>query len=183
VAYVVSEHYQGEQQPAVHAEAIKARGKWIPGIIDSAARGRSQADGQQLLVQYQALDLNLTPVEKTWKGARPPVEASIYEVWSRLTTGRLKVFRTCVNWLMEFRLYRRNDKGQVDPHNPHDHLMDVTRYVCTMGFGMAAMRPREDWDRMMPNRPASSKHKIDWEPYEDLYKVDAPRPSSPWARG
>src|SRR5437667_11580799 len=53
-AYIYSEHYQSEAQPAVHAEAIKARGAWIPGVIDPAARGRSQGDGSRLLLTYQA---------------------------------------------------------------------------------------------------------------------------------
>ncbi len=181
IAYIYSEHYQGMQQPAVHAEAIKARGVWIPGIIDSAARGRSQSDGSQLMLQYQALGLNLAAVEKTWKGGRPPVEASIYEVWTRLSTGRLKVFSTCQNWLMEFRLYRRNEKGQVDPKNTNDHLMDATRYVCSMGFGMAAMQPRSNWDRMMPGQPRS-RHQFEFEPMAEAWAVDNPRPQSPWAR-
>ena len=41
-AYLVSEHYRAHAEPPIHAEAIKARGAWIPGVIDPAARGRSQ---------------------------------------------------------------------------------------------------------------------------------------------
>ena len=39
VVYLYGEHYRGQAEPAVHAAAIKARGVWIPGVIDPAARG------------------------------------------------------------------------------------------------------------------------------------------------
>ena len=45
VIYLYSEHYAGQQEPILHAQAIKARGSWIHGVVDPAARGRSQVDG------------------------------------------------------------------------------------------------------------------------------------------
>ena len=39
--YAYAEYYRGQAEPSVHAAAIKARGDWIPGVIDPAARGRS----------------------------------------------------------------------------------------------------------------------------------------------
>ena len=53
-------------------------------------------------------------------------EAGIMEMWTRLTTNRLKVFKHLQDWFMEFRIYRRDEKGQVVKVN--DHLMDATRY-------------------------------------------------------
>ena len=55
VLYIWSEHYQGEEKPVVHAQAIRARGDWIPGVIDPAARGRQQGDGERLMEQYVEL--------------------------------------------------------------------------------------------------------------------------------
>ena len=52
IIYVYSEHYRGQAEPAVHAAAIKARGSWIKGAIDPAARGRNQKDGTRLIEQY-----------------------------------------------------------------------------------------------------------------------------------
>lgn len=120
IAYIYGEYYRGQAEPAVHAQAIQARGKWMFGAIDPAARGRSQIDGQQLYMNYQKLGLHLVL-------ANNAVESGIYEVWSRLSTGRLKVFRSCRNWLSEYRVYRRDDKGHIVKKN--DHLMDATRYV------------------------------------------------------
>lgn len=130
--YAYSEHYRGQAEPSVHAEAIRARGEWIPGTIDPAARGRSQDDGVQLIQQYQDLGLNLTPADNA-------VESGIYAVWQRLSGGRLKVFKTCQNFFKEYRLYRRDDKGRIVKVN--DHLMDAIRYGITSGLSIAVVRP------------------------------------------
>lgn len=132
VCYLYAEYYQGQQVPSVHAEAIKARGKWIPGVIDPAARGRSQKDGEQLMATYQELGLQLTAADN----AR---EAGIYDVWQMLATGRLKVMAHLVNWLNEYRLYRRDEKGHIIKKN--DHLMDDTRYYVRSGRGVAIAKP------------------------------------------
>lgn len=132
VVYLYAEHYRGQAEPAIHAEAIKARGQWIPGVIDPASRGRTQDDGSQILQMYIDLGLNL---ETAING----VEAGIYEVWQRLSTGRLKVFKSMSNWLSEFRLYRRDDKGKVVKQN--DHLMDATRYLIMSGLDRAKTKP------------------------------------------
>ena len=120
VLYLYSEHYKGQAEPSIHAASIKARGDWIPGRIDPAARGRSQRDGEQLLQDYVDLGLDLAT-------AKNAVEAGLYKVWMRLSTGRLKVFKSCQSWLGEFRIYRRDVKGHVVKEN--DHLMDGTRYL------------------------------------------------------
>ena len=120
ILYLYSEHYRGEAEPAVHAAAMGARGKWIPGRIDPASRGRSQKDGEQLLYDYQNLGMDI-------QTAINAVESGIYKQWMRLSTGRLKVFASCSNWLSEFRIYRRDEKGRIVKEN--DHLMDATRYL------------------------------------------------------
>src|ERR1022692_2278379 len=42
-------------QPVVHAHGIGSRGKWIPGLLDPTANGRSQSDGFNLLQIYRNL--------------------------------------------------------------------------------------------------------------------------------
>jgi hypothetical protein len=133
IIYLVSEYYQGHAEPSIHAQAIRARaGDWMPGVVDPASRGRSQIDGAQLLVMYRELGLNLAPADNT-------VEAGLYEVWQRLSTGRLKVFKTLQNWLGEYRIYRRDEKGRVVKEG--DHLMDATRYLIMSGIAGAAVDP------------------------------------------
>lgn len=132
VIYLYAEHYRGQAEPPIHSAAIQARGDWIPGVIDPASRGRSQLDGQQLWQNYVDLGLNLDL-------AINGVESGIYEVWERLSTGRLKVLRSMRSWLAEYRLYRRDEKGRIVKEN--DHLMDATRYLVVSGMERACLKP------------------------------------------
>jgi len=130
--YLYSEHYQGQQPPSVHADGIRRRGEWVPGAIDPSSVGANQKDGTTLMAEYQALGLNLFPADNA-------VEAGIHACYQRLASGRLKVFRTCRNWISEFRIYRRNEKGKVVKEN--DHLMDATRYLLMTGLVLACFDP------------------------------------------
>src|SRR4030095_4531966 len=117
--FLYAEHYRGEAEPVIHAQAIKARGAWLKGAIDPASRGRGQTDGRALIQMYRDLGLDLIEADAT-------VETGLYELLTRMSGGRFKVFRSCQNWLSEFRMYRRDEKGRVV--KSFDHLMDATRY-------------------------------------------------------
>lgn len=132
IIYRHSEHYRGQAEPSIHAESIKARGDWLTGVVDPAARGRSQKDGQKLIDNYTDLGLNLQP-------AFNGVEAGLLEMWQRLSTGRYKVFRSCQNWIAEYRLYRRDEKGQVV--KGFDHAMDDSRYFVMSGIEFVRTKP------------------------------------------
>jgi len=127
VRYLFSEYYRGEVEPVVHTKAVQDRGIWIPGVIDPAARGRSQKDGTALIDQYCDLGLNL-------ETANNAVESGIYRMWTLLSSGKLKVAKSCTNWLSEFRLYRRDEKGKIV--KARDHLMDATRYYVMSDIGI-----------------------------------------------
>jgi phage terminase large subunit-like protein len=132
VIYLYSEHYAGQQEPILHAQAIKSRGAWIPGVIDPAARGRSQVDGVQLAQIYRECGLNLMEAENA-------VEAGIYKCWELMTSGKLKVFRSLGNFISEFRLYRRDEEGRVVKQR--DHLMDAMRYLIMSGRDRMKAKP------------------------------------------
>lgn len=134
IVYQFSEYYRGQAEPSIHAEAIRSRGEWLPGVIDPAARGRSQKDGSQLLQDYIDLGLDITT-------AFNGTESGIYQVWQRLSTGKLKIFKSCVNTQKEFRLYRRDEKGKIVKEN--DHLMDCLRYGIMSGLERAMTKPKE----------------------------------------
>lgn len=133
--YIYSEHYQGEEKPVVHTQAIQARGKWIPGVIDPASRGRTQTDGEQLMQSYVDLGLDL-------QAALNGVETGLLECWTRMSEGRIKVFKSCQNWIAEYRLYRRDEKGKVV--KGFDHAMDATRYLVMSGIERAIVKPIEE---------------------------------------
>ena len=132
IIYFWSEHYRGEAEPSIHAKAINARGKWIKGVVDPAARGRSQKDGEELKQNYIDLGLDL---ENAFNG----VESGLLECWERMSTGRIKIFNSLVNTKMEFRLYRRDEKGRIV--KKMDHLMDTMRYAVMSGLEVAIVEP------------------------------------------
>jgi phage terminase large subunit-like protein len=134
IIYLYSEHYVGQSEPASHAQAIKARGDWIPGVIDPACLGSSQIDGRSLMEMYTDLGLNLS-------AAKNAVEAGLSEVWQLMVGGRLKVFASCQNWFREFRKYHRDDKGSGKIVKRDDHLLDGTRYLVVSGRDVMATKP------------------------------------------
>jgi phage terminase large subunit-like protein len=137
VVYIYSEHYVAEAPPQIHADSIKARGVWIPGAIDPASAGSSQLDGRRLIDEYRSLGLDLSPADNA-------VEAGIMAVYRRLSSGRLKIFRTCVNLVSEMRLYRRDEKGKIVKER--DHAVDGLRYLIMSGMIRATTEPFENYE-------------------------------------
>lgn len=158
VLYLFHEYYRGQAEPAVHAQAIKAPGQWIPGVIDPAARGRSQIDGQQLLFIYQGLGLSLSPADNA-------VESGIYDVWTRMSSGRLKIFDNLENLRSELRIYRRDEKGKVVKEN--DHLMDGMRYLVKSGLNLARQKPHSEWAPSLKR----SRHTFEYDPMAEAYNI------------
>lgn len=132
IEYWYAEYYRGQAEPEVHAAAIKAKGDWIEGAIDPAANGRSQRDGEQLINLYREHGLIVS-------NAINAVEAGIHAVFTRMTTGRLKIFKSLTNTIQERRLYRRDEHGKVVKSN--DHAMDAGRYVNMSGQLIAQTKP------------------------------------------
>lgn len=137
IIYLYSEHYRGQSEPSIHAQAIRGRGDWIKGCIDPASRGRSQKDGFSLFDTYADLGLILTSADNS-------VESGIYEVWQRLSGGGLKIFSCLHNTLAEYRLYRRDEKGKIVKE--FDHLMDCMRYLVMTFDNIGQTEPRDQYD-------------------------------------
>ena len=129
VLYLYDCYKRSKAEPEIHAAAMKrryVRGTAWTGAIDPASSGRNQTDGKQLLQLYRREGLKLVPADNA-------VESGIYSVWSRLSTGRLKVFDgVMASWLQEYRMYRRDINGKI--HKKDDHLMDATRYAIQTGL-------------------------------------------------
>jgi phage terminase large subunit-like protein len=122
--YLYKELKVSQQEPWEIVRAIRSNGDWIPGVIDPSAQGRKIDDGRQMIEIYRNYGLNIDP-------AKNAVDAGLQAVWDRLSTGRLKVFQSLRAFLEEYRLYRRDDKGNIVKEN--DHLMDATRYLIVSG--------------------------------------------------
>ena len=143
LCYIYSEHYLAGAEPAVHAAAIKARGAWIPGVIDSASAGGNQFDGEALFDRYTQLGLTLSFPDKA-------VEAGIYLVWEMLTSGQLKIFSNCTNLIKEMRKYRRDEKGKIV--KKEDDACDSLRYWCMSGRQIAIAHAPSSTYRPMPKK-------------------------------
>ena len=133
IVYLYSEHYMGKEEPIVHTEAIKARGAWIPGVIDPASKGRSQKDGEQLMTLYRNAGLH---IETAFNG----VEAGIYACDQLMHAGKLKAFNSLSNFYSELRAYRRDKDGKVVKER--DHAMDATRYLIMSGRDRMRAKPQ-----------------------------------------
>jgi len=136
--YLYSEHYESRAAPAIHAAAIRARGPWIVGVVDPAAeKNINNVDGKSLLALYESEGLDLVL-------ANNAPEAGIFKMGQLLESGQLKVFSTLRNWLVEYRLYRRNEDGKIVKRD--DHLMDATRYLVMTGLDYTSLSPSYDED-------------------------------------
>lgn len=122
ILYLYSEYKRGQDEPVMHTHNVNLRGAWMNGVADYA--GVNIADGEKVFELYKTLGLRIHQADKA-------VEAGIFDSWIRMTTGRLKVFRSMPEFLAEFRIYRRDIKGKVVKAN--DHLMDCMRYLVRSG--------------------------------------------------
>ena len=91
---------------AIHADAIRRRGGWIPAVLDPDADRRKKAEGQRLVDRFVDLNVNLFVVEGDQ-------EAGLHEMATRLSSKRFRVLDTMTEWLTQYRGYRRNSDGEV----------------------------------------------------------------------
>ena len=135
VVYLTGEYARSQAEPAVHVAAIKARGNY-PIFIDPASNASNQIDGRKLFAIYHASGLNVHMADNGR-------EAGFYAVWLRLSTGRLKIFQSLKHWLDEFRVFARDEKGQIIQESKF-HGMAATRYLLLNTLGSwRTGKPRE----------------------------------------
>lgn len=142
IYYLYSEHYLGNLEKGInvvpiHADALKARGAWIPGVIDTSALRANEIDGTVIYEQYVDQGLNLEMANKA-------VEAGVLKICQMFAAGRIKVFNTCQNWLQEFRTYSRDEKTGKIAEKQEDHLMDAMRYLFMACPDVLQLEPDPD---------------------------------------
>ena len=132
VYYLYDGFKRRHAEPAVHIDAIKARGVWIPGVADAAGLAVTARDSEQVISIWKRGGLDVTLPKKS-------PEAAIQELWELLSGGRFKVFSNMGAWFDEYRLYRRDDKGRVVKKD--DHYLDATLYACVSGRARMKTKP------------------------------------------
>ncbi len=155
--YLYDEYIRGQSETEMHAAAIQARGKWMSGVVDphGSNNGKGVAT-ETFLEKYESLGLNLMKAEPSGPGS---VAIGIDEVFSRLSTGRMKVFNTLSNWLFEYRIYRRDDKGKIVKSN--DDGMDATRYLMLNGhMVMSTATDEEEYNKEDPFEYTQGRSRI-----------------------
>ena len=142
IYYIYAEYKAGRKEPYQHAEAIKeVDGAWLPGVIDPAANHPSQKDGRQLLSAYRSLGLQL-------RKASNSLDGGITKCKNMLNADAIKVFRSCQEFLKEYRKYRRDLKGNVVKKD--DHLVDCLRYFVLSGLPLLELVEHDpDEERQM----------------------------------
>lgn len=148
--YLYSEYYRGYAEPAIHADAIGARGKWLPIAVDCHSDRHSEAGAVALLTTYEKFGLNICKANN----GPGTLDPSILETYQRLSSGRIKVMSHLLNWLSEFRVYRRDMNGRIV--KDHDHLMDATRYLIMSGDQIMELPPPDDCEDA-PKTPNSRR--------------------------
>lgn len=139
VVYITAVHKRSEATPDTHALAIKPWGVWKPVAWPHDGEQHDKGSGKALKKQYAEQGLNMLPDkathapdtkagEKEGEGGNG-VEAGLMEMLDRMQSGRWKVFKTCTDWLEEFRLYHRKDGAVV---KEFDDAISASRYACMM---------------------------------------------------
>ena len=121
--YITAEYYGQRDQPIIHSAGIRAMLPWeslIGGIDPAGDNVGSQIDGTKMKQEYEDLGLNLMR-------ANNAVHSGLRHILTLMQSGQLKVFNTLPYFMKEFRLYRRNEKGNIVKE--HDHLLDCMRYL------------------------------------------------------
>ncbi len=127
VIFLFREYYSEEYNVLMHATAIRGidgRDAWIPGVADPAAGQSSQIDGQKIIDLYRAHGVDVI------EAGHKLVESGLAQVWERMVTGRLKVFKSLTRWQSEFGRYHRREKEtdlglQSKIVKKFDHMMDA----------------------------------------------------------
>jgi hypothetical protein len=104
------------------------------GLAEGRRRETLEDAGISLARQYEAQGLDILPIHTQFEpvgreAGSVSVEAGLFDILTRMQTGRFKVFRHLNDWFEEFRLYHRKD-GKVFKEN--DDLMSATRYGIMM---------------------------------------------------
>ena len=147
IAYVYDSYAMRQEAVPIHASAIKSRGNWIPVIWPMDGRQADKGSGKSLTEQYRQEGCNMlrehftnppSQGQKDGTGGNS-VEAGIQEMYTRMQTKRLKIFKNQDKLLQELRMYHRKD-GKIVPIN--DDVISAMRY-CVMSLRKARVKNYE----------------------------------------
>jgi phage terminase large subunit-like protein len=130
--------------PAIHADAVRERGSWIPGLIARQARGRSKADGQALVDKLCDLNLNLFLIENE-------IEPAVAAIKQRVEGSQVKIFNNLKTLVSEYHQFCRDENMRL-VEGENDHLVRALGQIALSGSQIAVTRsvamqePEDRWD-------------------------------------
>jgi len=128
--YVIKGIRMASALPLQHAAAIKpvmnGSGWKIPAAWPQDGWQREEFGGklEPLAKIYKSHGMKMLTDHAKFEDGSNSTEVGIIEMQERMLSNRFKVFRSCVEWFDEYRLYHRKD-GQIVKLN--DDLMSATR--------------------------------------------------------
>lgn len=139
IIYVVYAHKKSDMDYIAHSSVIKKAGGDLHGDqipVSWPHDGHKRQNVQTGLIETkkQYLSEKVTLLGRSARynkdvGGGQDTEPVIEEIYTRMTTGRFKVFSTCGPWLEEFRNYHRKDGVIV---RKRDDIMAATNYAVMM---------------------------------------------------
>lgn len=118
-------------ETAVHGQAFRTRGAWIPAAWPHDGHRKESYATAGVAQMYRDMGLNLLHTHAVYDEGNDDdgtisVEPGIFLMYRAMLEGRFKVFRNLLAWQEEFRMYHRSEKDSsiVDRN---DDLMSATR--------------------------------------------------------
>jgi predicted phage terminase large subunit-like protein len=145
VVYIYGEYRVPKMALAVHLEAIRDRGDWIPGLFDMTGRGRTKQQGLHIADQMVKSMRNLFTLEVE-------EEQAVEEMRNRLTGARLRVFETNAAWFGEYRRWEMDEEGDAI-EGRRDHLMRATALLCLHVKDIAVSENVASMETPPPGKP------------------------------
>lgn len=162
VFYVYDTYSDKEQVPAIHAQAIKARGK-IPLILPHDSLKKEAGTGEALFKMYKEL-LPDHVQNETFYNFKSPITGAINNkrrdgfdlMRTIMREGRLKFFPTCTETIRQLKNYRAVN-GRVQEKGGDDYV-DSLRYALLSCEKRGAPKGRETFF-------SNHSYESNWKPY------------------
>jgi phage terminase large subunit-like protein len=152
IIYIYDEYRRTKETPLTHSAVINSRSPGIPVAFPHDGLQHDKGSGIQLAQQYRDLGVYMLtehfsnpPANGETRGNNS-VEAGISLLLQRFETGRLFIFKSCVETLEEIRLYHRKDGKIV---TIKDDLVSAMRYAALSvdRFGDRAVHQKTSFKR------------------------------------
>jgi Terminase RNaseH-like domain len=153
--FVVRTHRLKEASPIIHAATLRAWGRELRWSWPrDGNRLTAEGAGVALATQYRDLGLNMLHEYACYlepNGQKSvSVEAGIFDMLTRMETGRFKVFKEHNDWFDEYRLFHRRD-GKIVAE--HEDLMAATRYAIMALRHASTVTSYKSFRRKLNYRP------------------------------